>query len=79
MFENSFQDYDSQQSKLQSLPQARSRYSYVIHSVPSNTNLGKFVKELSHQAEYLYLTDLTQDYYESFGTKFQNFIDAVPT
>ena len=35
--------------------------------------------DISHQAAYLFLTDLTEDYYESFAPNFQDFVNAMPT
>jgi hypothetical protein len=82
VFEDSYHSYKAQQAGLASLPLDRSRYSYVIHSVPksmSKANLGNFVDKLSLDAEFLFLTGLDQNYYESFGPWWQNFISVMPT
>lgn len=79
VFEGSFPDLQSRQAQLASLSEGRSQYSYVVHSVPASTDLGKFVDSLSQHAEFLFLTNLTQNYYESFGSQWDDFIDVMPT
>lgn len=79
VFEGSYSDLQSQQAQLASLPEGRSHYSYMLHSVPAKTDLGKFVDSLSQHAEFLFLTSLTQNYYESFGSQWEEFVDAIPT
>jgi hypothetical protein len=51
----------------------------MINSVPSTTNLKKFVDDISKHAEFLFITDNTKDFYESFGTGWATFTDVVPT
>jgi hypothetical protein len=80
VFEGSEPAFQSQQAALSAL-QDRSRYSYVIYSVPSTLNkavLKTTVNQLSQHAEFLFLTDLTQNYYERFGTLWRTLIDVIP-
>lgn len=51
----------------------------MVHSLPSRTNLQKFVDSLSRRAEYLYVTTSDDGYYEKFGSKWKDFTQAMPT
>lgn len=79
VFEQSYEEYRSLESDLNSLSGDRSEYSFMVHSVPSKTNLRKFVDSISHHAEYLYVSTLDVGFYENFGPKWQDFTEAVPT
>ncbi|KAJ5771737.1 hypothetical protein N7520_002266 [Penicillium odoratum] len=82
VFEQSYSYYQSQKKELATLETSqRGNYSYMIHSIPTMTNhsLKNFVDDLSHRAAYLFLTTLTENYYESFGSGLEEFCDAVPT
>lgn len=88
VFEGSYQDYQEDSSsqalraRLASLPYDRSRVSCIMFSVRTGMSQGdrrSLADELSQHAEFLYLTDLNQDYYESFGPHWQDFIAAIPT
>jgi hypothetical protein len=79
VFEGPYSDLQSQQAQLASLSEGRSQYSYMLHSVPASTDLGKFVDSLSQRAEFLFLTGLTQNYYENFGPQWEEFVDVMPT
>ncbi|KAH6698119.1 Spherulation-specific family 4 [Leptodontidium sp. 2 PMI_412] len=81
VFEQSLPVYTSLVDSLSSLPGDRSQYSYMINSVPSTSrgDMKKFVQQISKHAEYLFVTDNTEDFYESFGTGWANFAESVPT
>lgn len=79
VFENSYQNYSDLQPSLKSLDQDRSQYSYMVHSVPEDTNVGEFVDDISHEAEYLFLTERTKDFYSGFGSQWMEFINAIPS
>lgn len=82
VFEEAYQVYDAKEVELQSLAQNRSRYSYMVHSLPRDMGKGslrKYVAGLSKHAQYLFLTDSSQNYYESFGPNWKTFIDTIPT
>lgn len=81
VFEDSYQAYQTKEASLQALPKDREGYAYMLHSVPtqSESSLKKFVDQLSLRAEFLFLTTLTQNYYESFDPRWANFTDVVPT
>ncbi|KAF8859950.1 hypothetical protein BDZ45DRAFT_672879 [Acephala macrosclerotiorum] len=82
VFEGSYQSYQEQATALVSLPLNRSDYSYIIHSLPtglSEVNLRKFAYRLSERSEFLFLTDLSENYYESFGPDWRDFIGVMPT
>lgn len=51
----------------------------MVHSVPSKTNLQKFVDSLSHHAEHLFVTTADSGFYESFSASWKDFTEAVPT
>jgi Spherulation-specific family 4 len=88
VFEGSYQDYQQDPSskalrtQLASLPYDRSRLSCLMFSVPTGMSQGdrrNLANELSQHAEFLYLTDRNQNYYESLGSHWQDFIAATPT
>jgi hypothetical protein len=81
VFEDSYQAYQTKKASLAALPKDRAGYSYMLHSVPtvSEASLRKIVDQLSQRAEFLFLTSLSQDYYESFDPQWANFADVVPT
>ncbi|PYH53309.1 spherulation-specific family 4 protein [Aspergillus niger CBS 101883] len=69
VFESSYQDFHSEKHSLNAMASNRTAYAYMLHSVPdnlSNSTLRSFVNQMSRKAEYLFLTTLTEDYYESF-------------
>jgi hypothetical protein len=81
VFEGSYQAYQEQEAALTSLPPGRLQYSYVIHSMPmsmSEADLRNFAYTLSAHTGLFFLTDLSQDYYESFGPDWRGFIEAMP-
>jgi hypothetical protein len=57
----------------------RSEYSFMVHSVPSKTNIQKFVDSMSRHAEYLYLSTSNENYYQKFGSSWRTFAQAVPS
>ena len=80
VFEEKYSEYANKQAALAALPQHRSAYCYMINSVPSMStdDLKKYVSQLSQKAEYVFVTDNSQDFYESFGKEWAKFADAVP-
>ncbi|KAL4811815.1 Spherulation-specific family 4 [Aspergillus spinulosporus] len=84
IFEQSYDHYKtSQESRLKALADSADRdsWAYIFHSVPpmSNSSMDSFVREISHQAAYLYATTRATEYYEHFDTRLEEFCDAVPT
>lgn len=79
MFEQSYKEYQSLESDLNSLSGDRSQYSFMVHSVPNKANLQKFIDSISHHAEYLFVSTSDKDYYNNFGGKWQQFVKSVPT
>jgi hypothetical protein len=79
IFEQSYDNYQIQQSALQKLSGDRSRYSYMIHTVPSATNLGSLLDTISRHAGYLFVTNRDTDYYQGFGSDWRSFTSMVPT
>lgn len=77
VFEDTFESYQQRRGTLEGLAGDRSSKSFIIHSVPSGTKLRKLVNQLAKHAEYLFLTDLTSDYYQSFGDDWQGFVDSM--
>jgi len=80
-FEDDYTSYQNQVSSLQSQPNTRSKYSILVNSVPSMSTGGlrTYVDGLSRLAEYVFVTDNTQNYYESFGSDWNEFTSVVPT
>lgn len=80
IFEKPYDTYQREKSELSSSPYDRSRSSYMINAVPSMTfkDLGAFVDSISQHAVALYVTNVKQDYYKSFGSQWFDFIDVLP-
>jgi hypothetical protein len=81
VFEDSYAAYQTKQASLAALPSNRSAYSLMINSVPimDMDNLRHFVDQLSQVAEFLFITNNTQDFYQSFGSQWANFTSVIPT
>lgn len=82
VFESSYQDFHSEKHSLNAMASNRTAYAYMLHSVPdslSNSTLRSFVNQMSRKAEYLFLTTLTEDYYESFDPEGETICDVMPT
>jgi len=80
VFEGPFSDYTVQQANLTTLSLDRSRKSYMIHSLPSDTSLKQLsdlVDTASQSAQYLFFTYLTLDYYSSFDSHWTDFISSI--
>ena len=79
-FESDFGSFKEDKSEISSLPLDRSKYSFMVNSAPSGGgHLRNMVDSMSQHAEYLFATDLTDNYYQSFSPDWDKFIDAVPT
>jgi hypothetical protein len=81
VFEDSYPAYQTKQASLTALPSNRSAYSLMINSVPvmDMDNLRQFVNQLSQVAEFLFITNNTKDFYESFGGQWADFTSVIPT
>lgn len=64
------------QQWLSSCPYGRARRVYMVHSVPSH-EVRRLVQMLRHDAAYLFVTDLREDYYCRFGASWKEFIAAM--
>jgi len=78
VFEESYSKYQSQQSTLDALSEDRFQYSYMIHSIPWSTKIGKLLDKITHHSGYIFLSYQSKNYYESFGSKWKDFVDAMP-
>ncbi|CAO2653669.1 Nn.00g030800.m01.CDS01 [Neocucurbitaria sp. VM-36] len=80
VFEQSYTEYQDKTEELAVLNDGRSRHSYMVHSVPQmeKDKLRGFVDDLSKRAEYLFVTSNDENYYEKFGTDWNDFSDVVP-
>ena len=67
---------ESVQESLGSGRYEKAAASIIVHSTPVEEIKG-LVDELKGMAEYLFVTDLTEDYYSSFGAGWDTFVDAV--
>jgi hypothetical protein len=82
VFEGPYSDFLDQRSNLSALTLDRSRYSYIVHSVPGSLSvsaLGSTIVPASQHANYLYFTYVGQDPYESFGPHWNDIINIMPT
>lgn len=57
---------------------SRQHACYMVHSVPIDR-----VKDVTHEvrkrAQYVFVTDSNERFYEQFGAGFKDFIDAMST
>ncbi|CAG8959326.1 hypothetical protein HYFRA_00013096 [Hymenoscyphus fraxineus] len=79
VFEGSYQEFKEKQESLSTLPQPRSKYSYVVHSIPklSKHSIHNFVAEVSQHATLFSLTDVNVNFYEKFGSRRIRTIETV--
>jgi spherulation-specific family 4 protein len=80
VFEGPYSDLQTKSTSLAALSGKRSEYAYVVHSVPSGTSLSTLtssVSDSSQHAGYLFYTDLSSNYYESFGSDWNSFIQLL--
>lgn len=54
----------------------RSSSSLIVHSVPID-QIETLTLDLAKRADYVFVTDLTEDYYNSFGPGWERFVKAV--
>ena len=79
-FEASYKLYREDVTALAELPLNRSRYSFMVHSAASSGHrLRSLVDAMSYHAQYLFATDLSEDYYQSFSSNWEHFVAAIPT
>ena len=64
------------QERLSTLHYDRSRCAYIVHSVPCD-EVKRLVHELRHRGEYLFVTDLRENYYVRFGSSWSDFTEAM--
>lgn len=82
VFEESYQSFQLKETELAGLSQERSRNSYLIHSLPSSMSkedLRALLAKASQTAGFLFVTNLDHNYFESFGSSWSTFINAMPT
>ena len=77
VYEGAYASYLAQQAATNSLPGDRSAYSYVLHSVPINDDLHKSVGSMRQHAQFLFLTSLTENFYESFGSNWERMLSIM--
>ena len=66
------------QQRLKEYPHDRAKSGYMISGVP-RAELGPLVRELRTRGTYLFATDLVDDFYESFGESWVDFVAAMET
>jgi hypothetical protein len=64
------------QKRLGELPLDRARSIYQISGIPRE-QIRDAVHELCKRGQYVFATDLVDDFYESFGPSWEDFISAV--
>ncbi|KAI9746882.1 MAG: hypothetical protein M1815_004921, partial [Lichina confinis] len=77
-----FASNETLRDALATSPYQRSHACFMMHSLPEAESFGRkelrgVVKELRKRAEYVFLTELDVDYYSSFGSRWQEFIQAM--
>lgn len=80
VFEESYSCYrsESTQERLSAKCYDRAASSFIVYSTPIG-EIKNLVNELRPRAQYLFVTDLQERYYESFGPGWTTFIEAVAT
>ncbi len=81
MIEESYAKYSSApvQERLASLcvpHYDRDRSAYVVHSVPPSVQT-QLVRDLCQRGAYVFVTDRREKFYEGFGEKWDDFLDAM--
>jgi hypothetical protein len=80
VLEESYKNFQSTSGalevKLASLQYDRRKCSYIVHSVPRDI-IKELVQQLRRRAEYVFVTDLCENYYERFGPSWVEFIEAM--
>ncbi len=66
------------QQRLKEYHYDRARSGYMISAVPGD-EIGGLVRELCHRGSYLFVTDLVDHFYESFGNRWGDFVAAIET
>lgn len=61
---------------LATSPYDRSRSCYMVHSVPEE-KVASLTIALRERAEYLFVTSLSANFYESFGPSWGRFVAAI--
>lgn len=78
MFEQSYSRYkacgDGERRALASYD--RKGCSYILHSVPKG-QMRSVVQDMRRRAEYIFVTELSSKFYESFGPSWSEFIRAM--
>ncbi|KAJ4395155.1 hypothetical protein N0V91_011036 [Didymella pomorum] len=79
VFEQSYDEYKLKEPELLALDDDRLHRSYMVHSLPTmdRVEMRGFVDVLSRRAEYLFVTNNAERYYEQFGVDWSDFIGAI--
>jgi hypothetical protein len=79
IFEETYAIFQQRLASIQSQPKTRDNYAFFINSVPtqSKDSLSKLVNSMGQIAKYLYLTEESVDFYESFGSMWPIFTDVL--
>jgi hypothetical protein len=64
------------QKRLKEYPCNWVKSGYMISAVPGG-EMGSFVRELRRSGAYLFATDLVDNFYESFGSGWDDFVAAM--
>jgi hypothetical protein len=64
------------QRRLKDYHYDRAKSGYMISAVPED-EIGDVVQELCDRGAYLFVTELVDDFYESFGKSWTNFVGAM--
>lgn len=83
IFEGAY-DYMPRKQELSTRPigsvQKREDVAMLVHSVPQNlgkTGLRKIIDDVRKDVEWLYITDLTERFYEDYGTLLGTWLDVI--
>ncbi|KAG9234923.1 Spherulation-specific family 4 [Amylocarpus encephaloides] len=80
VFEASYGEFQEKQAALSEVFLNRTRTCYIIHSVPSSLSDGdiqRFSAKASRRSDLFSLTNLDVNFYESFGSRWADYIDLI--
>lgn len=77
VYEGPYSGYLAQQAATNALPGEKSSYSYVLHSVLISDDLHESVRLMREHAQFLFLTTLTENFYESFGSDWERILSIM--
>ena len=78
VFESPYESFpEVAKENLSKLNGHRSAYSIIVYALSGSVDLSSYVGTLCQSAQYLFVTDLTSDFYAKFSPNWSDFVSAV--